>query len=601
MQRGSHNVAQGDKKPKKQASAIGKGSAASDVSRTGSARTGFHLRLSTDVPYEGMYVNRTLYVFGMAAFFSTCISQVMMPPLFFRSDPADTEAMASLVLMLVALVSALAYLLCRAYRLTTRNREVIGLAACLTVTTAIQLAAFAGLFPADLMEGVRWVHVLMLAPTLVLLSIVWAGVCDYADGRVLRILIPLAMLLSVGFGVGCRVLGQALLWEAGTAQSMLPLVSGILGICLLERLSIASHRENTANEVEFLEFHPTGEVKGSRSLLAAWIGLWVFLVGGSVFVGFYSQGFKLDALSGGAHILAVSLLAAAIIVVARLSEKRLIRFQVLIIMFMSLCLLALYATALWSVERTVLAKSMLLPVRACAIFFSWLILEEFCRERNVSFPSVAAPAFFPLLLGTEATIVFAWVVMSSAGLTGANAAGVIAAFMLGTAFLTTLAAFFVIRYGWGADSEGRFGRKLADQGQGKPLQDELLQGNQRPGNQTRDEQPQGAPAQGAQAQGASAQGASAAASSLADGQSGQHVTEEQALEQVRIRYGLTNREFDVLRLTMQGHTQKGMADELYLSVNSVSTYVKALHAKLGVHSRQETVDLVRSFMDGQIA
>lgn len=62
---------------------------------------------------------------------------------------------------------------------------------------------------------------------------------------------------------------------------------------------------------------------------------------------------------------------------------------------------------------------------------------------------------------------------------------------------------------------------------------------------------------------------------------------------LRVEYSLTDREADVLRLLARGYTQKSIAEELGLSFNSVRTYAKGLYAKLGVHARQEVIDLVR--------
>lgn len=517
-------------------------------------------------PRNESMATRILYVVGMAAFFSAGITQIMMPPFFFASDPFDVEGVASLILLLVLLVSALVYLLCRSYKLVTRRREITCLAVALALDTLVQGLLLSGVVGPDAFGTIRWLYLVGLAPALVLLTAVWAGVCDFFDGRELRILIPLAMLLSVCFGVGFRMAGESLELGAGAAQSFFPLISGFLGGCLLERLSSLSRKESDSRGVEFEEFHPTGEERGSLSLLVALVGLWAFLFGTSVFVGYYSQGFKLDALQGEAHIVTVFLLACGIILIARLAEKHLMRFQVSIMLFLSLCLLALYSTALLGVSHTSLAKNLLLPARACALFFLWLILEEYCRERDVPFASLAVMMFFPSIVAVKCATIVSWDLMRGLAIAGTEAQWVLAATCLVTAFLLTVSAFFVVRYGWGGESGHRIAGIRVHAREALGFSD---------GDGPCDV-PQG---------GASLDGAHA---------------EICALELVRIRYGLTNREYDVLRLTMQGHTQKGMADELYLSVNSVSTYVKALHAKLDVHSRQETVDLVRSLeSDGQ--
>ncbi|MDD5805961.1 MAG: LuxR C-terminal-related transcriptional regulator, partial [Eggerthellales bacterium] len=227
------------------------------------------------------------------------------------------------------------------------------------------------------------------------------------------------------------------------------------------------------------------------------------------------------------------------------------------------------------------------------------ILEEFCRERNAPFAPLAGIAFFPLVLSAKLLTVGAWPFLSAAVSSGQGHT-VMMATCLATAFLVTIGAFFVVRYGWSEDRGSPEARDWSGD-----------QSGARGG------------ADGCGAVGAAAVGAVGADAGAADGfgaggfgtagfggaagpdgeaawltgDVGRHAStedeERRALELIRIRYGLTNREFDVLRLTAAGHTQKGMANELYLSVNSVSTYVKALHAKLGVHSKQEIIDLVQ--------
>ncbi|MGZ5398402.1 MAG: LuxR C-terminal-related transcriptional regulator [Nocardioides sp.] len=52
---------------------------------------------------------------------------------------------------------------------------------------------------------------------------------------------------------------------------------------------------------------------------------------------------------------------------------------------------------------------------------------------------------------------------------------------------------------------------------------------------------------------------------------------------------LTGREVDILRLLQGPMSLQGMADDLYLSFNTVKTHTKAIYRKLGVHTRAEAV------------
>jgi non-specific serine/threonine protein kinase len=57
------------------------------------------------------------------------------------------------------------------------------------------------------------------------------------------------------------------------------------------------------------------------------------------------------------------------------------------------------------------------------------------------------------------------------------------------------------------------------------------------------------------------------------------------------QYGLTLRERDVLRLLVQGHSDKEIADTLFVTRRSASKYVSAVLAKLGVPSRTAAASL----------
>ena len=58
------------------------------------------------------------------------------------------------------------------------------------------------------------------------------------------------------------------------------------------------------------------------------------------------------------------------------------------------------------------------------------------------------------------------------------------------------------------------------------------------------------------------------------------------------QYGLSQRETDVLMGFAHGRTVMHLADSLCLSPNTVRSHCKTLYTKLGIHSRQELIDLV---------
>jgi len=53
--------------------------------------------------------------------------------------------------------------------------------------------------------------------------------------------------------------------------------------------------------------------------------------------------------------------------------------------------------------------------------------------------------------------------------------------------------------------------------------------------------------------------------------------------------GLTTREVEVLALIAQGLANHEIASRLFLSINSVKTYIRTAYRKIGVRSRSEAV------------
>ena len=68
---------------------------------------------------------------------------------------------------------------------------------------------------------------------------------------------------------------------------------------------------------------------------------------------------------------------------------------------------------------------------------------------------------------------------------------------------------------------------------------------------------------------------------------------EQRCAEIAERYGLSAREVDVLQLVAQGRSYARIREDLTISQGTVNYHMSNLYAKLGVHSRQEVIDLVR--------
>jgi two-component system, NarL family, response regulator LiaR len=65
-----------------------------------------------------------------------------------------------------------------------------------------------------------------------------------------------------------------------------------------------------------------------------------------------------------------------------------------------------------------------------------------------------------------------------------------------------------------------------------------------------------------------------------------------------IRSSLTQREWEVIDLLIEGATTAGIADDLHMSPATVRTHVKHILGKLGVHSRDEAIRYVERLRQG---
>lgn len=72
-----------------------------------------------------------------------------------------------------------------------------------------------------------------------------------------------------------------------------------------------------------------------------------------------------------------------------------------------------------------------------------------------------------------------------------------------------------------------------------------------------------------------------------------------ACEQIAAECGLTAREAELLSLYAQGRDAAYIERTLFLSRNTVKSYAKSLYGKIGVHSKQEVIELVDREMSAQ--
>lgn len=61
------------------------------------------------------------------------------------------------------------------------------------------------------------------------------------------------------------------------------------------------------------------------------------------------------------------------------------------------------------------------------------------------------------------------------------------------------------------------------------------------------------------------------------------------------QFGLTQREFDVLKLLNQAHSDRQIADQLHISLTTCRTHIRRIYAKLDIHQRAQLLDFLRPF------
>ncbi len=66
-------------------------------------------------------------------------------------------------------------------------------------------------------------------------------------------------------------------------------------------------------------------------------------------------------------------------------------------------------------------------------------------------------------------------------------------------------------------------------------------------------------------------------------------TVAQSPEDLLIEYGISTREFEVLQLMAQGLSNQQIADQLYISLNTVKTHSSNLFVKLDVKRRTQAI------------
>jgi DNA-binding CsgD family transcriptional regulator len=73
------------------------------------------------------------------------------------------------------------------------------------------------------------------------------------------------------------------------------------------------------------------------------------------------------------------------------------------------------------------------------------------------------------------------------------------------------------------------------------------------------------------------------------------IKQSQAVAAAGAAHGLSEREVDIISYTYRGYNAKHIAGVLYIAESTVYTHLKRIYRKLGIHSKQDLIQLIDSF------
>lgn len=255
------------------------------------------------------------------------------------------------------------------------------------------------------------------------------------------------------------------------------------------------------------------------------------------------------------------------LVVRQASERA--RFLRVLVFFMLVCVAVSYLVVMLINDRPDLCQQIVLPTRILALFLLWETALMYSASARTA-PAAAVAALYQVPIGVEVSFpVFA-------GFVSPLLSGLSVYLWLGAciipAILLLILAVLKMQGAAGAQANAGPSEQAVATAEGALV-------NTRSGGSAPIPTEKGAgsqePAESAPAPNASGPTAlNARCAALAS------------------RHSLTPRESEVLRLLAAGNSQRKIADVLVVSLSSAQTYSKNVYRKLGVHSRQEVIDLV---------
>lgn len=456
------------------------------------------------------------------------------PSEFFpQLDVQGSSFYCTAVLFLITLVASVAVA-----RGGARLAQLIAGSATLLVIPIVLLAVCVSFLSALRLSGAESPVFLMLVFPVLL---AWLGFCltlrvcqatARADER--RIPAVLAASLLVSFILGILLSQTEGVMPGDSANYILLMLGGVLSLLLAHRESSAADDPMVSAQADV----PEGRLSASAAFVVA-LTLGFYLLGSGAFMSLSSVALGTSWYSEGwmhciiGVVLYVAFAAYALRAI-RTGRNPYPWFPVLL-----LCMACLYCAVLFYADLAVLCREIVVASRPLAVVLLWAAVWEWRRAKSKPFWWTGAVV--PVVIFSMDVVIQA---LGFFGLAGNALLMALNGIMLATAFAMAAALVFLL---------SRHGLRTAV--------------------------PAVIAAPDAVAISVSSEGVEGEVASMA------------ALTE---RYGLSEREAEVMQLLYRGNTQKKIAESLFLSLNSVQTYSKSLYRKLGVHSRQQLIDLVNT-------
>lgn len=373
------------------------------------------------------------------------------------------------------------------------------------------------------------------------------------------------LLVALGLTVLLRSLGAEQLF--GPIVSVLPFASAFVAfapenspLCARDLVEGAMESEGTA-PMNWRHLLRSPYTQTATALL-------FYLFASYLFSGLYSSPGSPFSTTLLSKVTAVALAAILVALVVRQASER-AGFLRVLVFFMLVCVAVSYLVVMLINDRPDLCQQIVLPTRILALFLLWETALMHSASARIA-PAAAVAALYLVPIGVEVSFpVFA-------GFVSPLLSGLSVYLWLGAciipAILLLILAVLKMQGAAGAQANAGPSEQAVATAEGAlvntrfggsaPIPTEEGAGSQEPA--------ESAPAPNAS--GPTALDARCAA--------------------LASRHSLTPRESEVLRLLAAGNSQRKIADVLVVSLSSAQTYSKNVYRKLGVHSRQEVIDLV---------